>query len=155
MKKIIMLLTIFTLTGCINQKKEISKTIELNLNKCNIEKSIDNHGGFLGDGDSFVKIKCEEVDKNELEKNWKKLPLSNNIKEVLEMEQCDDNECKNVFKRYEIPEIENGYYYFLDRHTDSKDKKDDTNLNNRSSYNFSIALYNSNEKIIYFYELDT
>lgn len=155
MKKIIMLLIVFALTGCVNQKQEISKKIKLNLNKCNIEKYIDNHSGFLGDGETFAKIECNSIDEKKIENKWIKLPLSNNIKEVLEMKQCNDKECESTLKRYKIPEIENGYYYFLDRHSDSKNKNDDINLNNRSSYNFSIALYDKDKKTIYFYELDT
>ena len=71
------------------------------------------------------------------------------------MEQCDDNGCKNIYERYSIPKIENGYYYFLDRHNESNDKYDDTNLNNRASWNFTLAIMDIDTNIIYYYELDT
>ncbi len=54
-----------------------------------------------------------------------------------------------------IPRIEQGYYYFLDRHTDAKNKHDDTDLRNRYSYNFSLAMYDSKTDKLYYYELDT
>ena len=50
---------------------------------------------------------------------------------------------------------EKGYYLFIDRHSDSFDKYDETEINNRSSYNFSLAIYNSDLKEMYFYEMDT
>lgn len=61
----------------------------------------------------------------------------------------------NGYFKYSIPEINNGYYYFLDRHLEAKNKHDDTDLNNRYSRNFSLAIYDADNKIIYFYEMDT
>ena len=152
MKKLLLLIFIFILTGCnINKKNYISKMIELDISNCKIETYIDTHQGFLGDGDSFAKINCSS--KINISKNYKELPLSDSIKEVLDMEQCNQDDCKNVFSKYNIPTIENGYYYFKDRN--SKNIYDDSTLNNRSSYNFNIAIYDTLNNIIYYYELDT
>lgn len=154
MKKIIMLfITIFILAGCnIGRKEYISKIIELNLKDCSIKYEKDTHGGFLGDGDYFARIGCPSA--RNFSSNWKSLPLSTAIEDVMNIKQCD-NECKTVFEKYNIPEVKNGFYYFLDRHSDSKDKYSDTEINNRLSYNFSIAIYNSDNNILYYYELDT
>ncbi len=59
------------------------------------------------------------------------------------------------YERYDIPNINDGYYYFVDRHYDAINKYDDSMLNKRSSYNFCLALYDLENKIIYYYELDT
>ena len=54
-----------------------------------------------------------------------------------------------------IPKITNGYYMFKDRHSESKDLADDSELLNRYSYNFSIAVYDSDADRVYFFDFDT
>lgn len=137
-----------------NKKENISKNIQINIKKCKIEKEKDTHGGFNGDGEYFAQIKCKEIDEN-IEKKWKKLPLTEQLKETMNMEMCDNKNCKTTLEKYNIPEINEGYYYFLDRHTESTDEKDSTKINERASYNFTLALYDKETKIIYYYELDT
>lgn len=136
----------FALTGCVSlTKNNILKKIEIESANCKIEKDIDTHGGFHGDGDHFAKIKCSDLNYKELANNWKKLPLSDELNYVM----------KNVYEKYSIPHITSGYYYFLDRHSESKNKYDDTDLNNRTSWNFTLALMDIDTNIIYYDELDT
>ena len=99
------------------------------------------------------KIKCSKIP--ELSSNWKKLPLSSEIDKALSMKFCDGNGCKDTYEKYLIPKLESGYYYFFDRHDLANDINDDSELNNRSSWNFSVAIYDFGENIIYYYELDT
>ena len=54
-----------------------------------------------------------------------------------------------------IPKIKNGYFMFEDRHYKSKDSKDDTELFDRYSFNFSIAIYDCDTDIMYYFEYDT
>lgn len=152
MKKLVTITLLVLLTGCSNVKKHVSNSLDLNLDKCTV-KNIITHHEFHGDGEYFASISCEE--ELELSKNWKKLPLTDNIREAAEMEICDDDNCGTIFKKYNIPKLEEGYYYFEDRHPDSKDKYDDKDLNNRSSYNYTLAFYDQNNKKIYFFEFDT
>ena len=100
-------------------------------------------------------MKCFDLNSEKLSKNWKKLPLNDELNTAMEMIQCTDDECKNVYERYEIQDIKNGYYYFLDRHSESKDRYDSSDLNNRFSWNFTLALLDVDKNIIYYYELDT
>ena len=146
MKKVILLVLVL-LIGCSN--KFIINKIGVD-GKCKIKNEIDTHGGFNGDGDYFVKIECNKI--NNLKDNWKNLPLTDSLKEVMEMEQCDSKSCKNVYKKYNIPNIKNGYYYFIDKKTNSSDE---VNINNKSSYNFILALLDKDTNMIYYYELDT
>ena len=158
MKKVIysliFIVVLSLMTGC-SKKDTILKNIEINENKCEIEKEADTHGGFLGDGDYFAKIKCPKIDYDNLSKKWKKLPLSKELKEIVEMEKCDDKDCKNIYERFSIPDIKIGYYYFINRQSDSEDKNDDTKLNEKSSWNFTLAILDKAKNIIYYYELDT
>ena len=144
---------IFLLVGCKEYKvSTILKNIEINNETCKIVKQSDSHDYFHGDGEYFAKIKCSK--ESNLSNNWKKLPLTKPLEEVTKMANCS-NECKNFYQRYKVPKITNGYYYFNDRHYKSTDKFDDTNLNNRASWNFTLALFDIDNNVIYYYEMDT
>ena len=158
MKKLItiinLLLLIVLVSGCSNNRlKSISESIELDVSNCKIEKDIDTHGGFLGDGEQFTKITCSSIDN--VSSNWKKLPLTEPISKAIELIQCVGDGCKNVYERYDMPHVTNGYYFFLDRHSESINKYDDTIINERSSWNFTLAILDNDTNTIYYYELDT
>lgn len=155
MRKILIgILCIMILGGCGTNKKSeyISKIIGIEEEKLQIIKEKDTHSGFMGDGNYFAKVKCKDFIVSD---NWKKLPLTDSILEVLNMEHCDKKDCKNVFDRYDIPKVEDGYYYFVNRHSNVTNRYDSTNLGESKSYNFTIAIYDNKTKMMYFYELDT
>ncbi len=154
MKKIIVIIFIILLGGCYNSKKLINK-IEIDNNKCTIIKEEDSHGGFLGDGDFFAIISCSNIDVRQLSSNWKKFPLPNSLDNVLKIKMCYDEGCKNFFEKYNLSTNINGYYYFYDRHSDALDRYDSSKINERSSYNFTLAILDISNNKIYFYELDT
>ena len=163
MKKIMIVLCLIILIICgiiifvlgkrfMSNDIKIFRNIEIDTLTCEIEKKEDSHGGFLGDGEYFAKIKCSKIGK--LSNNWKKLPLSEQLREIMEMKRCDGRGCMNIYEKYSIPNIK-GYYLFLDRHSEAKDKYDDTNINKRSSYNLTLVLLDIETNIMYYYVLDT
>ena len=111
----------------------------------------DMHGGFHGDGSSlhtyqYTDSSMEpEMEESEL---WKKLPLSENISNLINNSIGD--ECAAA-----IPEISNGYYFFYDRHTETKDPYDESELWNRYSINCTVAIYDADGDILYVFEEDT
>ena len=155
MKKILCLLLILLLSGCTLNVRNITKTIELNNKNCIILREKNTHGGFLGDGEYFAEIECKNLNYSDLSSNWKKFPVPFEIENVTEMIWCDFNKCGNFYERYNVSNIENGYYFFLDRHSDSKNKYDFTELNSRTSYNFTLAMYDIQNSHIYYFEMDT
>ena len=60
--------------------------------------------------------------------------------------QLDDGEATLM------PEVENGYYIVIDRHS-QKDENDD--ILGRASYNFTMAIYDTDANILYYCEFDT
>ena len=54
-----------------------------------------------------------------------------------------------------FPEVDQGCYYFRDRHGESQDPTDESGLFNRGSWNFTLAIYDSQTGTLYYYELDT
>lgn len=167
MKKIIYLLLIATvicsLIGCTilsrdsNTNKYIKRKINVDISDCNI--IVDNYKkGFFGDGDYFVKANCSNNSENMIKQlsSWKQLPLSENLQLIMY-----GGKKGNVYYSYDfakkagIPEIKNGLYFFIDRHDESKDKYSDKYLFTRSSHNFTIAMYDLDSNILYYYEDDS
>ena len=136
-----------------NSLAHINKILGINIDNCKIENEKNTHGGFLGDGDYFAKLVCRNINDNEIKTKWKLLPVVKELQDVLEMKQCDSNSCIDVYEKYKIPKLDNGYYYFLNRKGNTTSNNEETFDN--SSYNFSVAIYDSDNKIIYFYEIDT
>lgn len=154
MRKILFLflaVTLCILSGCgkSDELASLSKQCGIELVGGTIESVNDTHGGFHNDGCKQVVIQCsddsitEEMETNE---HWRKLPLTDNLSEFL-YKPYDDS--------LEIPEIENGYYYFIDRHSESNNPYDDTDLLDRHSYNFTIAIFDTDTNSLYFVEYDT
>ena len=133
-------------------EKSVAETFNINIDNCSLTEERDTHGGFLGDGETLYKLECSKFDVPE---DWKKLPLSEPLEEVMNLIQCDGAGCKDFYSKFRVDVIENGYYYFLDRHAESTDKHDETMINNRASYNFSLLMYDENLKYLYYYKLDT
>ena len=61
----------------------------------------------------------------------------------------------NLAEKAKIPAIENGFYCFLDRHSEASNPSDDADLFDRASMNFSLALYDSDTNKFYYIEFDT
>ena len=121
----------------------------------------DTHGGFHGDGDYYLILDCSEKAEQakELIDGWKPLPLTENLQRVMDM-TCSGTEdgvyySKALAEIAHWPIIENGVYKFIDRHADAIDESDDTDLCNRYSYNFSIAVYDLDANMLYYFEFDT
>lgn len=49
-----------------------------------------------------------------------------------------------------VPEIQNGYYLLIDRHSDTK-----SNILERGSFNFTVGLYDTDNNTLYCCKLDT
>ena len=113
--------------------------------------SKDNHGGFHGDGSSLYSYQFTDSSMEpEMEESgyWKSLPLSEGISNLINNSIGD--ECAEA-----IPDISNGYYFFYDRHTETADPYDESELWNRASINCTVALYDADEDILYIFIKDT
>ena len=91
---------------------------------------------------------------------WLPLPFSSNISRVVYGIESKEFSASSMIRYHDsdevlIPPIKNGYYYFFDRHTESKNPKDDTELFNRCSYNFTLVIYDTDERMLYFIYYDT
>lgn len=128
--------------------------LELDLSGGTVVSELDTHGGFQGDGDTFVVMTFPQTDRPALEREmtgpyWHPLPLTDNLARVTyNLALGEDGE---PF----FPEMDQGCYYFRDRHSESQDPTDESGLFNRGSWNFTLAIYDSQTGTLYYYELDT
>ena len=168
MKKTLCLLMIlalaFSLSGCSSTANKLEKHLELNFPTIEEITEEDSHGGFLGDGKLFIKIKFENGTLEEQLKGWNKLPLTPNIEKAVygSTEKVGEDEIISFGSLFadeegktEVPLIENGYYYFYDRHSESDNPFSDEYLHSRYSYNFTLAMYDCDNHTLYYMEFDT
>jgi hypothetical protein len=142
------------LSGCMGQddyfgfEKEDYKVIE----------EVDSHGGFHGDGTYHLILDCGKNKEKALKtiSKWDKLPLSKNLEiELYGGQMGDVSIMSDLAKECNVPRIKNGYYYFYDRHSESTDRRDDSELLDRYSENYSLAIYDTDTDRMYFIASDT
>lgn len=134
--------------------RKISSIIEIEVPiTAKIERQ-DTHGGMVMDGETLARVYFtdEQAKKvlNEIKNNkhWRELPI---------MERLQEGIIFNIDKSMEFPIVENGYWFYLDRHTEANDIYDEYERyeEKRSSTNFSVAVFDSDSNILYYYALDT
>ena len=159
MKKFICMLLLLSMTFALcacggdtnddNDKtiNSISKMTE----KCLIESN-ESENGFV-----TVKIEDEKTD-SEIKTEWNELPLTENLTALIYGIESDTSSVGPYITKDDVPlfpEIENGYYYFVDQHTESTDSKDDTEIFDRNSFNLVIAIYDTDTNRLYYCQFDT
>lgn len=155
------------LTACSSNSEgnDISNILGINISNGTIITDSDTHGGFHGDGYTFVAVSFDDTagaavaDDISGNSGWSMLPLTDNLQTAVYGKQDGDASYGPYIITDDsdtvIPAIEHGYYYFYDRHSESKNPKDDTDLLSRHSFNFTIALYDMDNNNLYYYEMDT
>lgn len=131
---------------------------DLDISGSTIISGYDTHGGFLGDGALMVKFDCTEISDSVLPQleNWNELPLTENLQLIMYGGTRGGVEyAYNLAEKYGLPEITSGCYFFLDRHSEATDPRNDQELFDRSSYNFSLVVYDYDTSILYLFEFDT
>ena len=132
----------------------------------------DTHGGFHGDGMTYGVLKLSEKGniefrKNFLKKSVHKLPVTDNIKNLIKEYFNDDEDIEIGYEDEYISgrvvtfpnEIKKGYYYFIDRNVgDYPDHKyksiKDVDLDS-ISLDISMLIYDEESQELFFYEIDT
>lgn len=115
----------------------------------------DTHSGFRNEGELLKKIYFSERQANNFieqvkkKDNWRELPMTERLSnKVCKYAMVDD---------MNIPEVDKGYWFVLDRHSETKDKYNEKDIfdEDRHSYNFTVAVFDTDKNILYVYELDT
>jgi len=152
---ILIAIIIFCIIGCasFSTSEYINQEINIDISKCNILIDNDGHEGFLGDGEYFVKADCSGDSENILKqiRFWNELPLPEDVQLIMYGEEKDYRTySSDLADKAGIPTIKNGVYLFDDRHI-----QNDKAFLDRSSYNFTVALYDKDFDMFYYYEYDS
>lgn len=123
---------------------------------CTVNVVEDTHGGFHGDGSTFVTAACMDGVAAELaaDGRWRALPLPEPLSQAI---YGDDTHGSLLMDGAagNVPAIENGYWFFCDRHAEHASAEDPTALWTRGSFNFTVALYDADTGALFYYALDT
>lgn len=161
MKKFFLFLSIILLlTACAQPDPltEISAELDVDLSAGTIVVSSDSHGGIHGDGMTAIQIVIPDLKLPE-SPNWHPLPLSAHLSRAFFGHSADGWTYGALLTDETgtplLPQIENGCWFFLDRHSQSTDPADDTDLHSRSSWNFTAAVYDYDTGTLHFFRFDT
>lgn len=161
---LILILVAVLLSACgsndsIEPTLNISKMLVLEIKDYNMINHIETHGGFHGDGTTFYSMEIVNNDTiEEIKSEWKEMPLTENLTALvygLKDETSSIGPYISEDGEALFPKVENGYYYFYDRHSESKDRFDDTDVLDRHSFNFIIAIFDTDTNRLYYSKFDT
>ncbi len=146
----------------------ISEDLGINILSANIEHEDIQYGGILnilGDGHAFWILSLDNTTEsivNQIEKNieWKALPFTDNLDKATYGRDYGTSYVESLVRddygEPLFPRTKNGYYFFRDFNNDEgQDTSDDSNLFNRHSYNFTVALFDADTNKIYYFMIDT
>ena len=142
----------------------VSQTLQVALAQGTIVENVDTHGGFHGDGESLKVWKIDDnsmLEQIQVDSEWKELPLTENLEALLYGVVYDNGLSVNQvgpyvdFSEEQLPHIQNGYYYFVDRQAETEQQHSDAQVMERASFNFSIAIYDTDTDTLYYVEVDS
>jgi len=167
-KQYILLLSFMTILllaiGCSSQtiNERISNVVGVEIRESIEIEHKDSHGGFHGDGETVAVIKFNETDGEKIQsdilksKEWVNLPLSENLSLLMYGgEKNSIHYSYNLAEKLDMPVVSNGYYFFVNRHSNRVSSKDDIDIFNQNSFNFTIAVYDIDTQTMYYLEFDS
>lgn len=161
MKKICLILSfVLLLTACgrSDPLEQISAELGVDVTAGTLVVSTDSHGGFHGDGMTAVQIVIPGLKIPE-SPNWHPLPLSENLSRAFYGESGEGYTYGALLTDHSdvplLPQIGNGCWFFSDRHSQSANSADDSDLFSRYSWNFTAAVYDSHTGTLHFFRFDT
>ncbi len=155
---IIAVVICFVFSACSVMGDRRTDYFGFNITEFAVVEEKDTHGGFLGDGSYYLILDCSQNSgqAHKIIEEWKNLPLSDNLNVVMYGGEKDGISYSDDFaEEARWPTINNGVYKFVDRHSESVNESDDTNLLSRYSFNFSVAVYDLDTDTLYYFDMDT
>lgn len=131
--------------------QKASFRIGIDLSDGELVSAYDDHGGFDGDGTTCIIVAfSDDTLLAEIEKagTWQPFPPDAAVNQLLYGNYLFNAETQENF----VPPIENGYYLLKDRNLKVLEQ---LNIMTRSSCNFDLAVYDADNRTLYFLALDT
>ena len=134
-------------------QSRISDTLGIDTTKATVVESYDDQSGFPGDGTMYAVLSFED---DELEKaisapgGWYILPLTENLQTLL-YGITTGTSAVGPFIGVTMPEVERGYWFFYDRLGETHN---DSDVLKRGSFNYTAAIYDADNDLLYYCEFD-
>ncbi len=167
---------IFTFAGCGSEYplSDVEKATRLDIGNASVIESTDSHDNFLGDGTLFVSADCSSApltDQIQAAMNnnsgWRELPLTDTLARLMiGYTDSDGQTYEPIFSidntgEPMFPEIENGYRFFLDRSSGGSSSfgsgdgsSDAEDIDAAYISNFTFAMYDTDNDMLYYCEID-
>ncbi len=138
----------FALAGCQASPRTVfKKNTGVKLPEYNFVSTVDTQGGPHGDGELVYTFDFSRENGDVLEErikaasHWQPLPLTYTLDRL-------------VYEHFDVglPRVENGYYFFYD---EQHDTYEDKYVEGLYSYDFVVAMYDSDNHTAYYYEQHT
>lgn len=142
-------------TAPVSEAVQVSRALGVDASAGTVVSASDSHGGFHGDGLTFIELSFpDDSFGTRVQTAWHSLPLSGSLNTFVYGSPgagpyitWDGVNC--------FPPVQNGCYYFEDRHSQSTDPHSDSELLQRHSFNVTIAIYDADTRTFYYCEFDT
>lgn len=136
--------------------RAVSKDLGVSAQHGTVLSHEDTHGGMGNDGHTFTVISfSDDHCPRGLQGNWNPLPLTENLSVLLYGGKTRGPALTDEEGKCRIPVIEEGYYTFRDRHPEAEDPTSDFAIFRRHSFNYTIGLYDTETKTLYYFKEDT
>lgn len=152
---------ILSACGAESLQSVVSGELGMDASACEVISESDTHGGFHGDGTTFIVLDCADGDVlNQIKEKsgWRAFPLDDTVKALVYGINNETERIGPYLTDQEgnplVPEIENGYYMLIDRQVE-EGWATGADILHRGSYNFTLGLYDADTELLYFCELDT
>lgn len=117
--------------------------LQISILRGSVLRSWETHGGFHGDGETYTELSGRVILPDS--ENWHTLPAPPEIWHLT-------SNCRDDSDRQVIPEISEGFCFFRNR---TPKTTDSASLEKMACRNYILAVYDSVNQILYYYELDT
>lgn len=148
---------VVVLCGC-QRHEDISLVLGADVNAGEVLSETDSHGGFHGDGERYMEF---QFDGNAFEEviqkdnTWHTLPVKEDTVQAVFYGLEKDGVFYGPYIEAELPDVEEGYYFIYDRHSECTEPFDSAEILERASLNFTAAIYDAKEDRLYYVEVDT
>ena len=139
----------------------VSGELGIDVSACEVISASDTHGGFHGDGTTFIVLDCADGDVlNQIREKsgWRTFPPDDSVKALVYGIENETEHIGPYLTDQEgnplVPEIENGYYMLIDRQI-TEGWATGADILHRDSFNFALGLYDADTELLYYCELDT
>lgn len=127
----------------------VEKGLALDLDGAKVLLAEDTHGGFHGDGETRIILALNDAPSavESIVSQWPAFPADETLNTIF-------FEHSGLGEDFFFPQVQQGHYSFRDRYAEQY-PNDTRPLLQRSSYNYTAALYDTENSTLYYYELDT